>query len=174
MRRRDNVNVQDSHQTKKWFVDWLVDDWLIVASLLDRLHLIICALVNANWPLCLLLLTERFLQRTYWHGPQAFSRYVSFLDFFFFITTVTWVTQDHLALHHNEHLWLIWDLAIAITYKDGAQLLWLDAIFQYQMSSLSFQMETWMYGESNVGGEQCVICKVRRRWRKGKYIFTGG
>ena len=56
----------------------------------------------------------------------------------------------HFALHHNEHLWLIWDLAIAITYKDGA----------HQVSSLSFQMETWMYGESNVGGEQCVICMV--------------
>ena len=69
----------------------------------------------------------------------------------------------HFALHHNEHLWLIWDLAISMTYKDGAHL-----------SSLSFQMETWMYGESNVGGEQCVICMVRWRWRKGKYIFTGG
>ena len=66
----------------------------------------------------------------------------------------------HFALHHNEHLWLIWDLAIAITYKDGAHLRWLDAIFQNQKSSLSFQMETWMYGESNVAWWRGAMCNM--------------
>ena len=142
-------------------VCWLVGRWLIDCRFpawqtsLDHLRACECKLT-----LCLLLLTERFLQRAYWHGPQAFSRYVSFLFFFFFITTVTWVTQDHLALHQNKHLWLIWDLAIAITYKDGAHLRWLDAIFQNQMSSLSFQMETWMYGESNVVWRRGAMCNV--------------